>query len=518
MRRQFSLARQLLLFQLGIVLVVAGAVAAVSMAEAQAAFYRDEGAKLGSVAENLAWNDTVRQGMGPDVWHDSLAAAAETARGVSGVSFVVLTDAEGRLLTGRDAGRLADLGDSDGLSGKAWQGEVLAPDRVLEAHAPVLDPASGRVLGLVVAGQAYPSWPQLLAEATPDLLTYLLVGSALGIGGSLLLARRVKRQTLGLEPREIAGLVEHREAMLHGLKEGLLGLDASGRVTLANDEAVRLLDLPGDVTGQPLRGLGVPDDLLRLLTGGGGEPDHVVLFRSRVLVLNQMPVLVQGRAVGTVTTLRDRTELTSLERELDLSRHATDTLRAQAHEFTNRLHTISGLIQLGEYDDAVNFIIRAGQAQEDLSHRVQSRIADPALAALIIAKASAAAEQRVELALDDASALSAEVDGQLVADLVTVAGNLIDNGIDAAPPGGWVRVLIRQDAHEVEVHVHDSGAGVAHELAQTVFVRGYTTKDGERPRGLGLALISQICTARGGSVSVDGAAFTARLPRRRERS
>ncbi|MFD0599224.1 sensor histidine kinase [Catellatospora coxensis] len=259
----------------------------------------------------------------------------------------------------------------------------------------------------------------------------------------------------------------------------------------------------------------MPDDLVQLLTGGGGEPDHVVLFQSRVLVLNQMPVLVQGRAVGTVTTLRDRTELTSLERELDLSRHATDTLRAQAHEFTNRLHTISGLIQLGQYDDAVNFIIRAGQAQEDLSHRVQSRIADPALAALLIAKASAAAEQRVELALDDASALAAQPDGQLVADLVTVIGNLIDNGIDAAPAGGRVGVLIRQDDHEVEVRVHDSGTGVAQELAQAVFTRGFTTKDGGRPRGIGLALISQICTARGGSVTVEGAAFTARLPRQR---
>src|SRR5690349_8216010 len=106
------------------------------MAEAQAAFESDEGTKLRSIAESLAWNDTIRQGMGPDVWHDSLAAAAETARGANGVSFVVLTDAQGRLLTGPDAGRLADLGASDGLTGKGWHGEVLTPARVLEAHAP----------------------------------------------------------------------------------------------------------------------------------------------------------------------------------------------------------------------------------------------------------------------------------------------------------------------------------------------------------------------------------------------
>ena len=304
------------------------------MAESDAAFRRDQGAKLRSTAENLAATDLIRQGMRTTVWYDSLAAGAETARGVSGSSFVEVTDARGILLTGPHRGQQADLGASDGASGRAWLGVVEHDGIALVAHAPVIDPGDGRVLGLVVVGKTYPSWLELLATATPDLLTYLLLGSLLGVAGSMLLARRVKRQTLGLEPAEIAGLVEHREAMLHGIKEGLIGLDSAGRVTLANDEACRLLGLPGDVTGSPLRLLGVPDEVLSLLTEGSEEPDHVVVHDSRVLVLNRMPVLVRGRKVGSVTTLRDHTELTSLERELDLSRRTTDTLRAQAHEFT----------------------------------------------------------------------------------------------------------------------------------------------------------------------------------------
>ena len=135
----------------------------------------------------------------------------------------MLTDAAGILLTGPDRGRRAPLGDSDGLAGRGWLGVVDDGSRFLVAHEPILDPGDARVLGLVIAGKSYPSLPELIAAATPDLLTYLLLGSALGVGGSLLLARRVKRQTLGLEPREIAGLVEHREAMLHGIKEGLMG-------------------------------------------------------------------------------------------------------------------------------------------------------------------------------------------------------------------------------------------------------------------------------------------------------
>ena len=91
-----------------------------------------------------------------------------------------------------------------------------------------------------------------LARALPNLLTYLGLASAIGIGGSLLVARRVKRQTLGLEPAEIAGLVEHRDAMLHGIREGVIGLDLRGRVTLINDEAIRLLRIPGDTLGRTL--------------------------------------------------------------------------------------------------------------------------------------------------------------------------------------------------------------------------------------------------------------------------
>ncbi|GAB3829217.1 ATP-binding protein [Dactylosporangium cerinum] len=512
MRWQFSLARQFLVLQLGIVLLVVGAVAAVSVAEADAAFHREQGAKLRSTAENLAATDIIRAGLRATIWHESLAAGAETARSVAGVSFVELTDARGVLLTGPRRGQPAGLGAGGGADGRAWLGVVEHDGRALVALAPVLDPADGKVLGVVVVGKTYPSWPALLATATPDLLTYLLLGSVLGIAGSMLLSRRIKRQTLGLEPVEIAGLVEHREAMLHGIKEGLIGLDPAGRVTLANDEALRLLGLSGDVTGRPLRALSVAEDVVALLTDGSDEPDHVLVHDARVLVFNRMPVLVRGHAAGSVTTLRDRTELTSLERELDLSRRAADTLRAQAHEFTNRLHTISGLVQLGQYDEAVTFILQAGQTQEALNHEVQSRIGDPALAALLIAKASVASEQHVDLRISDDTAMPRPAAERLAADLVTVTGNLVDNAVDAVQAGGWVSVSVRDLGAEIAVTVADSGAGVASEHADQVFGRGFTTKSGDGHRGLGLALISRVCAARGGTITVEGSTFTARLP------
>lgn len=513
MPRRLSLAGQFLVFQLGVVLCVVAAVAAVSLAGADAAFRREQEPRLRSVAETVAATPAVRAGMENPVLRDALSAAAESARAVSGASYVLIADADGTLLTGPDAGHPAVLGDSDVLSGRAWGGVVDDGRRTLVAHVPVLDGNDARITGFAAVGVTYPTLPQLLATALPDLLTYLLLAGALGVAGSLLLARRIKRQTLGLEPSEITGLVEHREAMLHDIKEGVIGTDTADRVMLVNDEAVRLLGLPPETVGRSLRVLRLGPPLLDVLTGRVSGADRVVRRDGRVIVLNRMPVRVRGRAVGWVTTLRDRTELTALRRELDVSRHTTDTLRAQAHEFTNRLHTIAGLVELGEYDEVVRYVTRASQIQETLTRDVTSLIAEPSLAALLIAKASLAAEQGVTLRIASDSALD-PVDDALSTDLVTVVGNLVDNALDATGTGGWVEVRVRTTADAVVVRVRDSGAGVAPELAQQVFREGFTTKADGDHRGLGLSLTRLICTGRGGAVEVAGSVFTARIPHR----
>lgn len=511
MRPRLSLAGQFLALQLCIVLLVVGVVAAVSIAEADTAFRRTEGRRLLAVAEYVAADDTVRLLLNDERARESQADIAERSRAFSDATFVLLIDSAGIALTGTDAGRPVALGPSQVLTGKAWTGVTTDSTKSLVAHVPVLD-GSGRVVGAVIAGSTYPSWTEQLS--TSQLITYLLIGSSLGVVGSLLLARRVKRQTLGLEPREIAGLVEQREAMLHGIREGLIGTDDANRITLVNDEAQRLLGLSPDAVGKRLDAQPIAGHVIDVLTGRVSATDQVVLGEGRVLVLNRMPVRVRGRRAGWVTTLRDRTELTSLERELDVSRHATDTLRAQAHEFSNRLHTIAGLVQLGEYDEVVRFITKASQARERLTEEVTSRIADPALAALLIAKASLAAEQGVTLAVAPTTDVGS-IDDELSADLVTVVGNLVDNALDAIGAGGRIDVEAVTTQEEVVVSVGDSGPGVPPELADEVFRRGYTTKAaGAGQRGLGLALTRFVCTRRGGDISVTGALFTARLPYR----
>jgi sensor histidine kinase regulating citrate/malate metabolism len=384
--------------------------------------------------------------------------------------------------------------------------------------APVLAAREGDVLGFVAVQRRYPDVLDSLTAAAPNLLTYLGVASVIGIGGSLLVARRVKRQTLGMEPAEIAGLVEHRDAMLHGIREGVVGLDLRGRVTLINDEAIRLLGIPGNALGRSLVDLGVGEDVRDALLSEAVERDRAVASAGRVLVVNRLPIASRGRPIGSVTTLRDRTELLELRRELDLTRHVTDTLRAQAHEFSNRLHTIAGLIEIGEAEEAVRFVHRVSSGRSELAEVVTAAVRDPSIAALLIAKASQAAELGVALRTAPDSALPV-LDDALSSDVATVVGNLVDNALDAAAtaPERWVEVALGLVDGEVDVEVRDSGPGVPAGMEREVFRRGMSTKEGTQPgeRGIGLSLVHLVCTRRGGGVtaSSDGVStFSARLP------
>ena len=519
-----TLARQFFLLQALIVLSVLVAVGAISIAQAARTFERQELRPARSAAENLAANPLVRQrlsaaepGQG-----SGLASVAESVRTVSGSSGVFLTDPGRTVLVSSDpsqVGHRATLGSDRVLAGASWTGtQQQGGRRVVVAQVPVYD-LSGEVVGVASVGRDVPSVWTRLGEVAPNLLVYLGVASVLGLGGSLLLSRRVKRQTLGMEPAEIVGLVEHREALVHGVKEGVIALDRDGRVTVANDSARELLRLPHDAVGRRLEELHLDPQLVEVLSSRQTGSDRLVLVGDRVLALNRRPMRSHGTVIGSVTTLRDRTELSALERELGTTRATSNTLRAQTHEFANQLHTISGLLHLEEYDEVVRFVDGVRLGRTSLYDEVTSRIADATVAALLIAKTSLAGEGGVELRLLPESSLT-KVYGALSRDLATVVGNLVDNALDAAaqtPEGRTPRVvvLVNGDDDGVTVRVADSGPGVPN--GDEVFRQGWSTKSipGDGGRGFGLALVRLVCRRRGGDVTVrndGGAVFTATLP------
>jgi two-component system CitB family sensor kinase len=308
--------------------------------------------------------------------------------------------------------------------------------------------------------------------------------------------------------------------MLHGIREGVLAFDPEGRITVINDEARRLLGL-GTGLGSRLEEVLPEGRLLRALDGTLAGVDLTVLTDDHCLVVNRMPVALHGRELGAVVTVRDRTEMVGLLRELDSVRGLTDALRAQQHEFTNRMHTLAGLLDLGEYESAFEYAVESAGADQALAESVRKRIGNALMVGLIVAKTTVAAERGVRIVLGDDSAVGEQPPH--LRRLLTIVGNLLDNAVDAAaggpsPAGGpEVRLSVVEDAAAVTVRVADSGPGIPPGAAESIFEDGWSTRPdrGTARRGLGLALVHRLVQRHGGTVAVSegpGAVFTVVLP------
>lgn len=526
-RRPLRLSTQLLLLQLAIIALTVGVSSAVLYLHSQDGIAKQAGAESLAIAQTVASNQRVVAAVTQPDGARIIDPIAERVRRATGAAFVVVANRRGvRLshpnpkLIGKSL--LHDPGEDPAatFAGKTFVGEQPGSlGRSMRAKVPIWN-ARGRVIGLVSVGVLEKALATEFRASLPVILIPLLVALTLATTGAFLLARRVKRQTFGLEPEEIGVLLEQREAMLHGVREGAITLDPAGRITLINDQAQRLLALDADVVGWRVEDV-VPEGRLHdVLTGRVPGQDEVVVVGERVLVANRMPVEVRGRPIGAVVTLRDRTELDALSRELDEVRKLADALRAQEHEFQHRLHVISGLIELGRYDDAVQEINRSSLLHQELAASLVDRVGDPILAALLLGKAAVASELGVRL---DVHAAELPKELEDVRSLVAMLGNLIDNALESATEGGrggHVDVAFHVEGGELVIAIHDSGPGVDPALTEEIFRDGFTTKvarGGQQKRGLGLALVSQEVRRRYGTIqveNVDGARFTVRMPLR----
>jgi two-component system CitB family sensor kinase len=479
-----------------------------------------------SIAQTLAADENVATQVADGRPGGQLQVMATREREATGALFVVITNAQGIRYTHPNPaliGTAVTYQDPEPTTsepfrtGRDWWGlqrGSLGP--VAAGKAPLF--LHGRLVGEVSVGFPVKNVTSQLYGALPSLILYLLCVLAAGVLAALALARRLKRQTFGLELGEIAALLQEREAMLHGIKEAVLGYDTGGRILLANDAARDLLGLPAEFAGRKLRYMLPPGRLADVVTGVVTGSDLLVLHEDRVLVANRMPITRNHHQLGWVVTFQDRTESETLKRTLDEVTGLADTLRAQSHEFSNRLHTLVGLVELGYYDEAVEFVTGLSAARGELTDQLVEAIGEPKLAALILAKVSLAGERGVELRLMPDSKVGQRITA--ITQVLTVVGNLIDNAIDAAalaPAPREVELTLVAAESDLLIRVRDTGPGVPHDMREQIFTDGVTTKSsvtGAR-RGLGLALVRQIVECMGGMVSVGqdgGAVFTAVLP------
>ena len=517
--RPRQLASQVLLLQIAVIAATVLASALISFALVSQQVTEEYEQRSLAIGHSVAAMPDVIEAFADPQPSAVIQPIAEAIRKSEAASFVVVANADGIRYSHPNPkliGQRVSTDPSPALSGQSWVGtEQGTLGRSVRAKVPIFD-AQGHVMGIVSVGFLEDQVQASLLQSMPVIGANIALALGLGIAGSLLLSRRLKRQTFGLQPSDIAALLEQRESMLHGIREGVVATDREGHITLVNDEARRLLGLEGPVEGRRIEDCIPPGRMRDVLTGQREGADQMLLARDRVLVANRMPAVVRGENVGAVVTLRDRTELEGVLRELDGVRSLAHALRAQAHEFSNKLHTVAGLIELGRADEAVRFIARTAMVHQELVDLVHERIGDPALAALLLAKAAIANERGVEFRLAGETRLPA--DAADARDLVTVVGNLVDNAVEAvanSAAGGWVEVAVQAGPDGVGVRVRDSGPGVASADAESIFEEGFTTKKGTSHQGLGLALARQVAQRRGGWLRVSnegGAVFTALVP------
>ena len=520
-----TLGMQLLLLQVAIVLttVIGTGVTAMLIQERQLRdAYQD---RMIAVAQSVAGLPVILEAFDDDDPAETIQPVAEVIRKASDVTYVVVADEHGIRYSHPNPERIGERVSTDPaipLSGEIYVGTQTGTlGESWRVKVPIFHP-DGEVIGQVSVGILESELRADFLGSLGGLLGALAVATLVGVVGSAWIGRVIRRRIYGLEPDEIRAMLETREAMLHGIREGLVAVDERGRIVLINDAAARLLDVddPEGALGTPV-GEVLDRELARFIASGE-DRETPVLSGERVLLVHGDRVRVDGREIGSIVILRDRTELETTLRELEGAQGLAEGLRAQSHEFSNKLHVVSGLLELGHVDAAIAFIQRVGSGGALSSLDERDGIADVETAALVLAKRSRAQELGVSLEVEPDSHLESIADAAQRSDLATVVGNLLDNAIEACVLGGRISLSIRDDEEEgrLVVRVDDDGPGVPADRRTAIFepdVSGKTSAPGKPRRGIGLTIVQRVAARLGGDALVTespsgGARFVVRLP------
>lgn len=438
--------------------------------------------------------------------------------------FIVVMDMDGIRKTHPDPEKIGEHfvgGDEkEALKGK----EYISASRgtlgeSIRAFTPIYND-TGEQIGVAAVGISLESVEKALGRSNQSILFVTAFGLLIGIIGAIILARYIKRILLGLEPFAIAKILEERSTMLQSVHEGIIAVDQHSTITLVNKSALQILQKAG-LTQEPV-GMNIHDYLPstrldQVIQTGNPELDEEQNINGISILVNRVPLVVNGQVVGAISTFRDKTEVNQLAEQLTGVRTYAEALRAQSHEFLNRLHVILGMVQMKVYDELSDYIRTLVNYRNQELGTITQSIKDPALAGFLMGKLSYAREEQVELSIDSETIIPEPADSQVTHELITILGNLIDNAMEAMvdTEEKTLDVNLHYTDEWLTIEVLDSGPGISPELQTQIFEKGYSTK-GEN-RGFGLYLVSKSIDRLGGEFEVDskillGTEFHIRIP------
>jgi len=392
----------------------------------------------------------------------------------------------------------------------------------IRGKVPIFDHQQ-TIIGVVSVGYLQENVRGIIHQQQYKVAVLIGILMLLGTLGAIHISNRFKQAIFGLEPEQIARLFTERASIIESIREGIVAIDSDARVTVVNQIAIDHLGDPReeDLIGKPIREVLPGAHLSRVLSGGAQRVDQEFEIGNTMMLLNTVPMIEQGKITGAVASFRRKDEIDIIAKQLSQVKEYSEMLRAQTHEYSNKLHTIAGLIQIGHEREALELIGKETAGYQGLIAFLAKAVPFPVLAAFIIGKYNHAQELRIHLAIDPESQLI-DVPPELNREkLVTILGNLIDNAFDAALHGNnppQVSLSMTDSGNDLVFEIGDSGLGIPAKMAEKIFDRGFTTK--QEDRGHGLHLVMSALQELGGEITLNdselgGALFTVFVPKRR---
>jgi sensor histidine kinase regulating citrate/malate metabolism len=484
---------------------------------------RQIGQRALAIARSVSQMPEVQRNLLSSSGYREIDPLAGKIRNTTQAEFIVVIDMEGVRYSHPVKDRIGEkiVGGDEGpvLEGKEYTSTAmgtLGPS--LRAFVPIYH--NDEQVGAVVVGILLTDVEKAIDQVKSNINLAVFVTILLGLIGAIILSNNIKKGLFGMEPIEIAALFEVRETILRSVKEGIIAIDENYRINLINQEAKKLLNIDGDVLGKPAEEVIPNTRLPEVLETGIPQIDREQLLNNRKILTNRIPIKVKNHIVGAVASFRDLTEIKRLAEELTGVREYAEALRAQGHEFKNKLHTISGLIQLQRYDQVVDYIIATQTKHKNNVDILINRIKDPYLGGLLFGKMALAAKKGVKIVMDENSNLP-KLPSSLSGSLVLILGNLLQNAIEAVETQDnddrrVVNLSISYNRGSIVIAIRDRGPGIPADVEKRIFEKGFTTR-GHNNKGLGLSLINEQLEMLNGIIDVrteknNGTTFTVTIP------
>jgi len=452
---------------------------------------------------------------------------AESVRKATGARFVVVGDHEGRryshpvperigkLMVGGDNPRALERGEAYvskavGTLGPSMRGKV-----------PIFA-NSGKVIGVVSVGYLQETVESVTEGYLQRVLLWVFGLFLFGGIGTWLIARNVKQSIFGLEPVEIARLFRERNAILDSIREGVVAINDKGQVTMLDHEAAKILKIPPESgIGTSIESILPQTRMLEVLKSGEEQFDQEMIIGDIEVIVNRVPIWQNDRVAGVVSSFRRKDEIDRMAQELTQIQEYSEVLRTQTHEYSNKLHTLAGLIQLGSHQEALDLIGRETSGYQELLGTLAETVPEPLLSAIILGKYNRAQELRVIFQLDPESRMI-DIPKKINREkIVTILGNLLENALEAAQENTsgkrTVQLSMTDFGNDLIFEVEDSGSGIEDESVDLSLQHGFTTKSGTG-RGIGLSLVHENLKYLGGHLTVvrsslGGMRFTIYIPK-----